>query len=118
MAGVAYSADGSLLASTTVGTARTRLWDADTGASIGDELVAGTVPYTERTYSSEHFFASRPAFSPDGTHLVTVGPAGASAIWDLRPGSWAKAACSLVSRDLTSAEWTRYLPDRERHRIC
>ena len=70
-----------------------------------------------------HFFASRPAFSPDGTHLVTAGPAGASAIWDLRPGTWAKAACSLVSRDLTSAnehplrtEWRtqRDLPDRER----
>jgi WD40 repeat protein len=118
LAGIAYSRDGSLLASTTSGTARTRLWDAHTGASIGDELVAGTVPYTERTYSVEHLLASRPAFSPDGTHLVTVGPAGASAIWDLRPGAWVEAACSLVSRDLTSAEWTRYLPDRGRHRVC
>ena len=118
VAGVAYSPDGSLLASTTGGTARTRLWDARTGTSIGDELVAGTVPYTERTYSAEHVFASGPACSPDGTHLVTAGPAGASAIWDLRPGSWAEAACSLVSRDLTSSEWTRYLPDRGRHRIC
>ena len=116
--GVIYSADGSLLASTTYGTARTRLWDAGTGASIGDELVAGTVPYTERTYPSDDFFASRPAFSPKDTHLVTAGPGGASALWDLRPGTWTKAACSLVSRDLTSAEWTRYLPDRERHRIC
>ena len=118
VAGVAYSRDGSLLASTTSGTGQTRLWDARTGASIGDELVAGALPYTERTYSVEHFFASRPAFSPDGKRLVTVGPAGASAIWDLRPEAWADAACSLVSRDLNGSEWTRYLPGRAKHRIC
>ena len=118
VAGVAYSTDGSLLASTALATARTRLWDRRTGASIGNELVAGTVPYTERTYSSEHLLASVPAFSPDGKQLVTAGPAGATAIWDLRPGSWAKAACSLVSRNLTSSEWTRYLPGRQKQRIC
>jgi WD40 repeat protein len=118
VAGIAYSGNGTLLASTTSGTAQTRLWDAETGASIGDELVAGALPYTERTYSVEHYFASRPAFSPDGTQLVTVGPAGASAIWDLRPESWVEAACSLVSRDLSGSEWKRYLPDRGSHRIC
>lgn len=118
LAGIAYSRDGSMLASTTSGTAQTRLWDARTGASIGDELVAGALPYTERTYSVDHYYASRPAFSPDGTHLVTAGPAGASAIWDLRPESWVEAACSLVSRDLTASEWSRYLPDRERRRVC
>ncbi len=118
VAGIAYSNDGSLLATTTVGTASTRLWNAKTGASIGNELVAGGVPYTERTYSLDHFIVSAPAFSPDGSHLITTGLAGASMIWDLRPASWTRAACSLVDRDLSQSEWTRYLPDRKRERVC
>ena len=49
--GVAYNHDGTLLATTTLGFSRTRLWDAETGASVGDELVGGRTPFTFSTFS-------------------------------------------------------------------
>jgi hypothetical protein len=76
------------------------------------------VPYTAQTFSLEHFMRSRPAFSPDGAHLVTVGPEGAAILWDLSPESWARAACSVASRDLTAAEWREHLPGREQVELC
>jgi len=118
VSGIAYSADGSTLATTTLGLAATRLWNALTGAAIGGELVAGPIPTTERTLALEHFVTSRPSFSADGNHLVTAGPDGAAALWDLRPATWVRAACAIAGRDLTEQEWHRYLPDRTRHQIC
>src|SRR5204863_199055 len=52
--GVGYSRDGRILATTTIGLWRTRLWEMPGGRSIGAELVGGRVPYTTRTVSIEH----------------------------------------------------------------
>jgi hypothetical protein len=96
----------------------TRLWMTDGGAPLGNQLTGGRVPYTFRTFDVEHFMAARPAFSPDGHRLVTAGFPGASVIWDLEPSHWRRAACGIASRELTDAEWERYLPERAPHAIC
>jgi WD40 repeat protein/class 3 adenylate cyclase len=116
--GVAYSPDGSLLASTTVGLGTTRLWDAATGTPVGDELVPGATPYTQRTMPIDHFHPSRPGFTPDGATLFTPVADGSIVAWDLRPASWRRAVCELVGRDLTSAEWRQYLGDEPYRRTC
>lgn len=116
--GVAYSPDGRLVAGTSLGLSTTRLWATDGGAPLGDRLTGGRVPYTFRTYLSEHFTAARPAFSPDGRHLVTPGYPGATVVWDLDPRHWRAAACAVVGRDLSAAEWRRYLPGRSPHPVC
>ena len=116
--GVAYSPDGRLVAGTSLGLSTTHLWAADGGAPLGDRLTAGRVPYTFRTYVVEHFMAARPAFSPDGRHLVTPGYPGATVLWDLDPRHWRAAACTVVGRDLSIAEWKRYLPGRTPNPVC
>jgi WD40 repeat protein len=116
--GVAYSRDGATLAATTVGLSTTRLWDAATGAAIGDELAAGRTPFTERTMGIDHAYASRPAFSPDGSTLFTPVVDGAVVRWDLRPSAWVTAACRLAGRDLTEAEWRQHLGDRAYRKTC
>lgn len=118
VAGVGYSPDGRMLATTTFGLSTTRLWEMPTGAPIGTELVGGRVPYTRRTVSIEHFSRSRPAFAPDGRHLATVGADGAAVLWDLDPTAWARAACSVAGRDLTAAEWREHLPARHPIPLC
>ena len=55
VAGVAYSSDGRMLATTTLGLSTTRLWEMPAGQSIGGDLVGGHVPYTTRTISIPHF---------------------------------------------------------------
>lgn len=118
VAGVAYSPDGSLLASTTVGLSTTRIWDAATGSPIGNELVAGGTPYTQRTMGIDHRYPSRPAFGPDGRTLFTPVVDGSVVGWDLRPVSWVRAACEIVGRDLTRAEWRQYLGDTKYRKTC
>jgi WD40 repeat protein len=116
--GVAYSPDGSVLASTTVGLGTTRLWDAASGTPIGAELVAGRVPVTERTLPIDHPYPSRPAFSPDGRTLHTPVVDGSVVAWDLRPETWVRAACDIVGRDLTRAEWRQHVGDRAYRGTC
>jgi hypothetical protein len=39
-------------------------------------------------------------------------------LWRVDPGGWVNVACSLAGRNLTSAEWQHYLPDRTYRRTC
>ncbi len=107
--GVAYSPDGTTLVATTLGFSRSRLWQADTGAAIGEELIGGRTPFTFSTFELTHYQGSRPAFRPDGGAVAIPAFDGTIAVWDLDPGRWLDAACSLVARDLTTAEWEQYL---------
>ena len=55
----------------------------------------------------------------DDDHLSTVSAAdGSQVTWDLTPDHWLDRACELAGRDLTRAEWARYLPDQPYRRTC
>ena len=38
--------------------------------------------------------------------------------YPLEPSAWLEEACAVAGRDLTRAEWDRYLPDRPYERTC
>jgi WD40 repeat protein len=116
--GLAFSPPGRMLATTALGLSTTRLWDADTSSPIGGLLVGGRVPYTSRTAVIEAFLRSRPSFAPDGRRLATAGFDGAATLWDIVPEHWLSAACAVAGRDLTAAEWRKYLPGRHRVEVC
>ena len=39
-------------------------------------------------------------------------------VWRVDPTSWLKIACTIAGRNLTSAEWQHYLPQRTYQRTC
>ena len=56
-------------------------------------------------------------FNRDGTVIGTQGPNG-GALMSVDPAVWRRDACSLAGRNLSAAEWSRYLPGRTPHKTC
>jgi class 3 adenylate cyclase/WD40 repeat protein len=101
----ALSPDSRVLA-VTAGDGATQLWDVPSRRQIGGALprVAG-----------RHV---RTAFVDGGNELVTLDENGRGYVWDVRPRSWARRACSVAGRPLTRAEWRDALPDRDYKPAC
>jgi WD40 repeat protein len=95
-----FAADGSEWAAAASG--RVGRWDGRTGAFLGAVSVdAAAVQYL-----------------PDRSTLLVAEAVGPVRRWDLDPGSWVRAACDVVGRDLTEEEWRNYLPEREFRPVC
>jgi WD40 repeat protein len=99
---VSFSPDGQVLAAACED-GMLRLWDVATGLPIGPPL------------NSQYAATFGVDFSPDGSILATcgkgVGVAGTVRFWDMDPEAWRARACAIAGRNLTQAEWDRYLPD-------
>ena len=102
---VNFSPDSRTLATTSLdGT--TRLWNLASGRPIGEGLPG---PPQHRSAAT---------FVRGGTHLVVVYDDGRGLLWDLRPSSWARHACSVAGRTLTRDEWSDALPGRDYAPAC
>lgn len=85
-----------LLAST--GLDRTiKLWDVASGQAYG-EPIGG---HSDAVW--------RLAFSPDGQELLSTGSDGQVILWNMRFAAWRALACHRANRNLTQAEWERYV---------
>jgi hypothetical protein len=58
------------------------------------------------------------AFRADGSTITLVSSTGGISVWDPTPEAARRAACRIAGRELTDDEWRRYLPDRERRKVC
>jgi hypothetical protein len=90
---------------------RVSLFDTATGQRIAVVDGRGT-DATDSGYSALRFAPDGSSFEfvegtrPDpGSERLDVR----TATWSLRPEDWVKAACTMVSRDLTEDEWRRYV---------
>jgi WD40 repeat protein/DNA-binding SARP family transcriptional activator len=102
---VNFSPDSRTLATTSLD-GNTRLWDLPSGRPIGQGLPG---PPQHR---------SAAIFVRAGTHLLVVYDDGRALLWDLRPSTWAKQACSIAGRTLTRDEWENALPGRDYAPAC
>jgi WD40 repeat protein/class 3 adenylate cyclase len=92
---VAFSPDSRLLLGQTID-ASNRLFDVARRAPIGDAFPGSGAGY------------GIASFAPHGRTVALPGPPGTT-LWDLDDAHWREQACRLAGRDLTQAEWAKYL---------
>ncbi|WP_206790289.1 helix-turn-helix domain-containing protein [Amycolatopsis sp. MtRt-6] len=102
--GIDFSRNGRLLAFTSEDQT-VSLWDVEKGASVA-RLSGHTEP------------AAAVTFSPDSGTLASVGRDHTAILWSTRTEEAAARVCSALGRDLTTAEWQRFIPDIEPFPVC
>jgi WD40 repeat protein len=58
------------------------------------------------------------AYRPDGRRIATGGDDGVTRAWDPAFSSWLTQGCRIVNRNLTQAEWDRFLSGVPYERTC
>lgn len=105
--GVAFLRDGDLVMTTsdTGDQSSVQLWDATTTASIGEP-------------ATQAHGAGILARSPDGMSAVAGSDRGIAQVWHVDLSEWKATACRIAGRNLTRAEWERYLPGEPYRASC
>ena len=78
-----------------------------------DLVRASPLPASDATYEGQSFFLP----SPDD-EIVVLNDNGSGHSYPLDPARWLALACDVAGRDLTHAEWDRYLPGTPYRRVC
>lgn len=98
-----------LIASEYFAAAQAQLYDASTLEPIGTPFPTGPIPVG---YATRLIAVNRPGtMFAEATNLDPL-------LWNVDPNTWLKLACTIVGRNLTSAEWQHYLPHRTYERTC
>jgi WD40 repeat protein len=62
--------------------------------------------------------ATTAVFGPGGKALLAVDDHGGGFTWPASLAAWEQRACMVAGRNLTRAEWRRYLPGHPYTRVC
>jgi WD40 repeat protein len=100
--GIVSDPSSSYFATTTHG--RLTVWDATTGARLGQLPEAG--------------YLRAAAFSPDGRYLLTGYDESAAAIWLWRPPGLREQACANLSSNFSHDEWAHWFPKQPYRPVC
>jgi WD40 repeat protein len=106
---VAFAPDGRTIA--VLAHDGAEIWDIKTGTQIGAAL-PGASPQYDNPGGPGNLRYTR-----DG-QLVMVSPNGLATIWDVDPAAWSGAACRIAGRQLTHAEWDRFVSTGPYERVC
>jgi WD40 repeat protein/class 3 adenylate cyclase len=88
------------------------LWNTRTGNQIGQSLPGAP------TQPNNPGGPGNLAFTPDGHRLIIISPTGLITLWNPSPTAWDAQACRVAGRDITRAEWNKYLPGRSYRPVC
>lgn len=105
VASVSWSPDGSRLV-TAGGDSTVRLYDAKTGRQIGVSLPISQTLFPYAT------------FSPDGRTIVATDSSGQVWLYPATAAGWVAYACRLANRNLTRAEWAKFVPGHSYQVVC
>jgi WD40 repeat protein len=107
VSGLTASPDGRVLVSTDGG-GELLFWDLAEGRELSTPILLGTGNGLDAVFSPR----------PGSADLLLVSSAGLQVI-DGDPASWADRACRIANRDLTKAEWDRFVgAERPYARLC
>ncbi|WP_406218460.1 toll/interleukin-1 receptor domain-containing protein [Streptomyces decoyicus] len=102
---VTASADGSTVITVSDGGAVSG-WDADTG----DRLGGPDIPLPLHTLSGIGGIGEHTGFVMDSTGTLWTATEGGEVLsWDFSVNSWIEGLCRIADRNLTDAEWRRYV---------
>jgi WD40 repeat protein/class 3 adenylate cyclase len=88
------------------------LWDTRTGSQIGASLPGAP------TQPNNPGGPGNLAFTPNGHRLIIISPTGLITLWNPSPAAWDAQACRVAGRDITHAEWNKYVPGRSYRPVC
>ena len=103
---IAFDPAGQRLATTDGQDGAVKLWSSPTLEQEGTALTA------------EQGAATTAAFEPGGKELLAVDDHGNGFTWPTSLAAWERRACTVAGRNLTRAEWTRYVPGYSYARVC
>ena len=98
---IQFSPDGERF--TTSGQDRVGLWEVNPFGFVGSVRAASD---------------STTGFVHGAPDVFVASLDGNVSVWDPRPDAAVKAACRIASREITDAEWSTYLPERDRQPVC
>jgi WD40 repeat protein len=99
-----------LIVSEYLGAAQAQLYDASTLEPIG-------TPFPTSAVRPENPPIDPMAVNGPGTMFAETTSAD-PILWHVDPAHWLTIACTIAGRNLTSAEWHHYLPQRTYQRTC
>ena len=108
VSGAAFSPNGTLLATTSLGDHELRVWNMATGLTA-DSLTFGRPAFLGLDDSLAPTW-------PDDAHVAVPHTKTGAMLYALDDTSLLTQACALARRNLSRAEWMQYLPKRETYR--
>ncbi len=103
---LAFRPDGRGLASISLEDRTMRIWDLETGLTIGEPIYIGLDDYVQH------------AWLPSGDRVLVPHQNGTVMEYDLRVDQLRSAACALAGRDLSTFEWEQYVATGTPRRGC
>jgi WD40 repeat protein/transcriptional regulator with XRE-family HTH domain len=79
---------------------------------------SSTLQQEGTAFNTQQGAATAAAFEPTGKGLLVVDDHGNGFTWPTSLAAWEQRACAVAGRNLTRAEWTRYLPGHPYTPVC
>jgi WD40 repeat protein len=103
---IAFDPTGQRFATTGGQDGTVKLWSSSTLQQEGTAL------------NTEQGLATTAAFGLGGKALLVVDGHGHGFTWPTSLPAWEQRACAVAGRNLTRAEWARYLPGQSYTQVC